>query len=415
MFEAFSLIFALSALFSFINYKFLKLPLTIGLMILALITALLVIASQFVFPDLYTFFCDLVLALDFKHLLLDTLLSFLLFAGALHVNVYELAKEKWSVLLFASIGVILSTFLVGGFLFVLAPLLGFPLSFLHCLLFGALISPTDPIAVISILKEAHVSKSLELKIEGESLFNDGVGVVVFTGVLLVLEGMQTEVGGETFKEIGVLFLEEAVGGMLFGGLLGWLGYKLLFLVKENAQLCVILSLGIAMGGYALAAMIHVSGPLAMVIAGLLIGHFINTPAFEQTSNRSIFEIWEVLDEALNGVLFVMIGLAVHLLEFSFPLLVLGFVAILITLISRFISVMLPYALLSHKGHTFWQTTTILTWGGLRGGISLALAFSLSMEQSGESIQVITYMVVLFAILVQGLSIGTLVKKLVPTS
>jgi CPA1 family monovalent cation:H+ antiporter len=347
---------------------------------------------------------------------MDGMLSFLLFAGAVHVNIHALAKEKKSVLLFASLGVLISTALVGGLIFGAAQLIGVNLPLIPAFLFGALISPTDPIAVIAILKKAGVSESLKMKIEGESLFNDGVGVVVFSGILLLLGAGHSLPGEESIGvEIGILFLEEAVGGLLYGALIGFVGYYLIKSVKENAQLVVILSLAIAMGGYAIATILHFSGPLAMVVAGLIIGNKFNISTNKGKTRKTFNEMWEILDETLNGVLFLLIGLAAHLIEFNGKYLVLGLVAILIVLLSRFISVTLPFSLLKHKDHTMMKTVTLLTWGGLRGGISLALALSLPEETGGsnEIIFFITYIVVLFSIVFQGLSIGKLVQKLYP--
>ncbi|MEK6151784.1 sodium:proton antiporter [Flavobacteriaceae bacterium 3-367] len=413
MLQSFSIIFSMAAFFSFINYKWLKLPATIGLMLMSLATIILITLSKSIFPDFYMFFCDMVTNSDFKTLLLDGLLSFLLFAGALHVNIDELAKEKWSVLLFATLGVLISTFLVGGLTFGAAQLLGVELPFLHALLFGALISPTDPIAVLAILKKTSIAKNLQIKIEGESLFNDGIGVVVFAGILLLADmgghAMESSLG----TEIGILFLEEAVGGIVYGALLGFVGYACIKSVKDNPQLAVMISLALVMGGYALASIIHVSGPLAMVVSGMIIGNKINIAANKGATQKLLNEIWEVLDDVFNGILFVLIGLAIHLLKFDMGFLTLGIIVLVIVLLSRFVSVFLPYSLLKHSERSPLKTVTILTWGGLRGGISIALALSLGENSSSDLILYITYVVVLFSIIVQGLSIGRLVKKLYP--
>ena len=411
MFESFSIIFTIATLFNFINYKWLKLPTTIGLMILSLILIIPITLSEKVFPEFYTFFCDIIVNADFKTLLLNGILSFLLFAGALHVNLAALAKEKKSIFLFATLGVLISTFIVGGLVFFGAQLFGLELPFLHALLFGALISPTDPIAVMSILKEANIAKSLGIKIEGESLFNDGIGVVVFSGILLIAaptgEHSATEIGAE----IGTLFLEEAIGGILYGLLIGFIGLKFIKSLKENPQLAVMISLAVVMGGTAGAFMLHISAPLAMVVAGLLIGHKINISEDKNPVQKAINSFWEILDDVFNCILFVLIGLAIHLLEFNVSYILLGILAILIVLLARFVSVFLPYSLLKHEEEKPIKTIAILTWGGLRGGISIALALSLTEELSGDLILHITYIIVLFSIIVQGLSIGRVVKKL----
>lgn len=411
MLQSFSIIFSIAAFFSFVNYKWLKMPATIALMLLSLATIAIITISKDILPQFYQFFCDIVTNSDFRSLLLDGILSFLLFAGALHVDTGELTKEKWPILVFATIGVLISTFIVGGLTFGAAQLIGIELSFLHALLFGALISPTDPIAVMAILKKASIAKSLGIKIEGESLFNDGIGVVVFSGIL-ILTGMGEHHGeGSIGSTIGKLFLEEAIGGIVYGALLGFIGYLGIKSVKENPQLAVMISLATVMGGYAFASLIHVSGPLAMVIAGMIIGTKLNSTSDKEPARILINEIWEVLDDVFNGILFVLIGLAIHLLKFDADHLILGVITIVIVLISRFISVFLPYSLLKHSEISPMKTVIILTWGGLRGGISLALALSLADSPSADVILYITYVVVLFSIIIQGLSIGKLVRRL----
>lgn len=411
MFESFSIIFTIAALFNYINYKWLKLPTTIGLMILSLILIIPITLSETIFPEFYRFFCDIIVNADFKALLFNGILSFLLFAGALHVNLAALTKEKKSIFLFATLGVFISTFLVGGLTFFGAQLFSLELPFLHALLFGALISPTDPIAVMAILKKANIAESLGIKIEGESLFNDGIGVVVFSGILLIATATGEHSNTEIGTEIGMLFLEEAVGGVVYGLLIGFLGLKCIQSLKDNPQLAVMITLATVMGGTAGAFMLHTSAPLAMVVAGLFIGNKIHVNEDENPVQKAISSFWEILDDVFNGILFVLIGLAIHLLNFSTGYILLGLLAILIVLFARFISVILPYSLLKHEENTPLKTVAVLTWGGLRGGISIALALSLSKALSGELILHITYIIVLFSIIVQGLSIGSFVKKL----
>ncbi|MEP3837771.1 MAG: sodium:proton antiporter [Algibacter sp.] len=411
MFESFSIIFTIAALFNYINYKWLKLPTTIGLMILSLVLIIPITLSETVFPEFYRFFCDIIVNADFKTLLLDGILSFLLFAGALHVNLAALTKEKKSIFLFATLGVLISTFIVGGLTFFASQLIGLELPFLHALLFGALISPTDPIAVMAILKKANIAESLGIKIEGESLFNDGIGVVVVSGILLIAAATGEHSSAEIGAEIGTLFLEEAVGGLVYGLLIGFLGLKCIQTLKDNPQLAVMITLAVVMGGTAGAFILHISAPLAMVVAGLLIGNKIHVNEDKNPIQKAISSFWGILDDVFNGILFVLIGLAIHLLHFDANYMLLGTLAILIVLLARFISVFLPYSLLKHKENKPIKTVTILTWGGLRGGISIALALSLSKELSGDLILHITYIIVLFSIIVQGLSIGNVVKKI----
>lgn len=413
MLQSFSLIFGLAAILSIINYKWLKLPYTIGLMILSMLTVGSLYLLKPVAPGLFQQFCDIVYAADFEHLLFEGLLSFLLFAGAIHINIRELAKERWSVFLFATLGVIISTFVIGGSIKLLAIGIDVDLPLIYCLLFGALISPTDPIAVLSILKDAKVNKRLQLKIEGESLFNDGIGVVVFSGLLLFIPILGQP--GETQSlstEIGLLFLGEAIGGLAYGAALGFIGYFLIKSVFDNAQLAVLISLAVVMTGAAIAHILHVSAPLAMVVCGLIIGNSLDVNhEMDSKSKQLLNEVWEVLDQVLNGILFVLLGLALHLLTFEWDFFTMGLIAIPIALIARFISIYSTYSLLKHSDSRSINTVKILTWGGLRGGISIALALSMGEYPYGDQIILMTYVVVLFSIIVQGLTLGRLVKSL----
>ena len=364
-------------------------------------------------PDFFQQFCNIVVAADFETLLFDGLLGFLLFAGALHINIRELAKERWAVFLFAFFGVLLSTFLIGGGLKLIAMLIGVEMPLIYCLLFGALISPTDPIAVLAILKDAKVNKSLQLKIEGESLFNDGVGVVVFSGLLLLLPMTENHgIGEDIASEIGLIFLEEAIGGLVYGAILGYIGYRLIKTVFDNPQLAVLISLSIVMTGTAIATNLHVSAPLAMVVCGLVIGNSLDVNHVMSSPTKHLLnEVWEVLDQVLNGILFVLIGLILHLITFEWSFFVLGIIAIVLVLLVRYVVIYATYSLIKHPEDNPQDTVTILTWGGLRGGISIALALSLGASTFGDGIILMTYIIVLFSIIVQGLSLGKLVSYL----
>lgn len=413
MLQSVSLIFGLAALLSLINHKFLQLPYTIGVMMLsALMAGLLFLLKPFA-PVFYQEICNIVISADFENLLFDGLLSFLLFAGALHINIRDLAKERWSVLLFASLGVVISTLLIGVAIKLLAILIGIDMPIIYCFLFGALISPTDPIAVLSILKETKVNKSLQLKIEGESLFNDGVGVVVFSGLLLFVPSLGIHGGeGEIASEIALLFLEEAIGGLVYGAVLGYVGYRLIKSVFDEPKLAVLISLAIVMAGSAVAQLLHFSTPLSMVVCGLVIGNNLDiNHDMKSKAKHLLNEVWEVLDEVLNGILFVLIGLVLHILEFDSQFLMMGSAAIIIVLAVRFVSIYSTYSFLKHPESHPMNTVKILTWGGLRGGISIALALSLGDYPYGNGIILMTYVVVLFSIIVQGLTIGKLVKSL----
>lgn len=413
MLQSFSLVFGLAAILSLINYKWLKLPYTIGVMLLSILAVGLLYLIKPIVPDFFQQFCNVVVAADFENLLFDGLLGFLLFAGALHINIRDLAKERWSVFLFATLGVFLSTFLIGGGIKLLSMFFEVNMPLIYCLLFGALISPTDPIAVLAILKEANVAKSLQLKIEGESLFNDGVGVVVFSGLLLFLPTVG-EHSGETSiaSEIGLLFLEEVIGGLIYGAILGYIGYRLIKTVFDNPQLAVLISLSIVMTGTAIAHILHVSAPLAMVVCGLVIGNSLDINHEKESAAKHLLnEVWEVLDQVLNGILFVLIGLMLHLIIFDWSFFMMGIIAIGLVLLVRYVTTYATYSLLKHTETKPRDTVMILTWGGLRGGISIALALSLGAAPLGDGIILMTYIIVLFSIIVQGLSLEKLVNYL----
>ena len=408
LFQTMTIVVGVAALFSYVNHKFLKLPTTIGLMIMALALACVMMLVGALDKELMMQTCEVVHVIDFRLLLMDIMLSFLLFAGALHVNAKALKAERMSVLLFATLGVLISTFVVGFLSQFLLGLVGFDVSLTYCLLFGALISPTDPIAVLAILKSTGVSESLETKISGESLFNDGVGVVVFLSILMVNEnGIENFEISETLK----LFAEEAIGGIAYGALIGYLGYLILKSIEDAPKIEVLITIAITMGGYGLASAIHVSGPLAMVVAGLIIGNKLILPKNASKSSLEVSEFWEMLDEILNAVLFVLIGLEIISLPDNTGYIIAGLIMIPAVLLSRLISVSLPVTLLKNHGTPKGKTIAILTWGGLRGGISIALALSLPESEFRNLVVVITYAVVVFSIIFQGLSVGTMVKRL----
>jgi CPA1 family monovalent cation:H+ antiporter len=417
IFPLIAILITLSALFSYTNHRFLRLPTTIGLMLIALaFSLLLLLIGQF-----YTPLSDMARAvfeldIDFNEVLMHGMLGFLLFAGALHVDLGDLTEHKLTVLTLATVGVILSTFLVGGLTYlVLNHLIGIPLPLLWCLLFGALISPTDPIAVLAIMKQVAAPKALGVQIAGESLFNDGVGVVVFLGLLEIVKLR----GGFSPGNLGVLFLQEAVGGALFGLGIGYLAYRMLKSV-DNYQVEILLSLAVVAGGFALADALHLSGPIAMVLAGLVIGNHGRTFAMSDRTIEHLDLFWELVDEFLNAVLFVLIGLEVLALTFELSYLWAGVVMIPLVLLARVIAVGIPLGGLYRWQPFETRTLTLLAWGGLRGGISVALALSLPREEvngvpAREVILVMTYVVVVFSIVVQGLSIGPLLQRLYPAS
>ncbi len=409
IFEIVALLLSLTALLGFINIRYLKLPTTIGIMLISLVLSLiLVILGQF-FPAVSATAQSIVDQVDFREALLDVMLSYLLFAGALHVNLEDLAKQKFVIALMATLGVVISTFIVGTAFYYLLPLFGFETRYLYCLLFGALISPTDPVAVLGILKQAGVSRSLETKITGESLFNDGVGVVVFLALLGIATGEHELSAGH----IGHLFAVEVAGGIAFGAAIGAIGYFLLKKI-DNYQVEVLITLALVTGGYSLASHWHLSGPLAMVVAGLMIGNQGRTLAMSDQTRHHLDLFWELVDEILNAMLFTLIGLELILIagDFSWSTLSLGIIAIAVVLAARFVAVVVPVTLLRPFRQFSDNVIRMLTWGGLRGGISVALALALPEEVGRPVFLKLTYIVVIFSIAVQGLTVGTLYRSTV---
>jgi CPA1 family monovalent cation:H+ antiporter len=393
LFNILAILITLSAGFSYINHRFIRLPTTIGLMAIALLASLGMIALEPLGFGLKEDAHLLLNSIDFDETLLHGMLSFLLFAGALHVNLADLARQKYIIGSLATLGVIGSTFIMGFTSWWVLGWLGIELPFIYCLLFGALISPTDPIAVMGILKKAGVPESLETKITGESLFNDGVAVVVFLVILEIATGTQ-EV---TAVSVAGLFLKEVVGGLVFGLLIGAVAYWMLKSV-ENYQVEILITLALVTGGF------------AIVVAGLLIGNHGRMLAMSHEVRDHLDKFWELVDEVLNAVLFVMIGLEVLILTFNRAYILAGIILIPLLLAARFVCVGIPVVILKLFRTFSPHVIKILTWGGLRGGISVALALSLPAGENREAILAVTYVIVVFSIIVQGLTIGKLVKS-----
>jgi len=404
LFDIIAVLITLTALFSYINYCYLKLPTTIGVMLIGLVMSVALILLKIVGLDFTTQAQLIISEIDFNQTLMQGMLSFLLFAGALHVNLDDLAKQKWLISSLATVGVVFSTFIIGTLFWLLLIWVDINLAYIYCLLFGALISPTDPIAVLAILRTVGAPKSLETKITGESLFNDGVGVVVFILVASIAIGGNDVTAGLVIS----LFLEEVVGGVIYGLVLGFITYWMMKQV-DNYQVEILLTLALVTGGYASATALHISGPIAVVVAGLMIGNRGRLLAMSSVTQEHLDTFWELIDEILNAILFVLIGLEVLILNFSFNILEIGMLTILIVLLGRFISVGLPVTLLRYRQEFSPHAIKILTWGGLRGGISVALALSIPASPEREIILSITYCVVVFSILVQGLTIGKLIR------
>jgi CPA1 family monovalent cation:H+ antiporter len=406
IFDVTAVLVTIAAIFSYINYRYIKLPAAIGLMFIALAMSLGLIAlAKLGFPGLELAVERFVLRIDFNETLMHGMLSFLLFAGALHVNLNDLAQQKWVIAILATVGTISSTFLVGAMFWLLASALELPVPFIYCLLFGTLISPTDPIAVLGILKSAGAPKSLETKITGESLFNDGVGVVLFIVVLKIATGSEEL----STPDIALLFVEEAIGGVVVGLILGAVAYWMLSRV-DNYSVEVLITLALVMGGYSLALAIHTSGPIAMVVAGLLIGNHGRRLAMSERTRGHLDTFWELIDEILNTVLFLLIGLEVLILAFSGKIAIAALLAIPMVLLARLVCVGAPIRLLALRRTFSPGAVRILTWGGLRGGISVALALSIPPGPERDVILPVTYTVVVFSILVQGLTLGRVIAR-----
>ena len=402
-----TILVVLSAVFGYINVRFLKLPNSIGLMLITIVFTFGVFALSYFDSTLLDAERFIIKQIDFKSVLLDIMLSFLLFAGSLHTNFEQLKVQRWPVLVFSTFGVLVSAFLVGASVFLILQLIGLDINFIYCLLFGALISPTDPIAVLGILKKAGVPKKLEAKIVGESLFNDGVGVVIFLTIFQVaLLGTGEIEAFDVFK----LFGKEVFGGILLGAVLGWVTYRLMKSINDY-DIEVIITLAAVMGGTVIAHKWHLSAPLAMVTAGLVVGNdTVRGTAMSEITESYVDKFWELIDILLNTILFVLIGMEILVLTFKTEYILAGLIAVPVVLLCRYLSLLLPISLFKKKLDFVPKTNLIMTWGGLRGGISIALALGLTEAMQRDLFLVITYVVVVFSILVQGLTVGKLVKR-----
>ncbi|CAL65720.1 cation:proton antiporter [Christiangramia forsetii] len=403
-----TILVCLASIFGFINVKFLKLPNSIGLMLITIVFSLIVLGISAFDDTLLNAEKEIITSIDFQTVLLDVMLSFLLFAGALHTNFEQLKIQRWPVLVFSTIGVLVSTFLVGTLMFFILQLVSMQVDFIYCLLFGALISPTDPIAVLGILKKAGAPKRLETKIVGESLFNDGVGVVVFLTIFKIASSSSGEI---EIGEILELFGMEVIGGIAIGGVLGYITYRLMKSI-DDYDIEVIITLAAVMGGTAVAHHFHFSAPLAMVTAGLIVGNdTVRLSTMSEITETYVDKFWELIDILLNTILFVLIGMEMLVLTFEENYILAGLLAIPVVLICRYASLLVPIQFFKRKLNFVRNTNLIMTWGGLRGGISIALALSLTVEMHRELFLTITYFIVVFSILVQGLSVGKIIEKL----
>jgi len=407
-----AILLVLAAVFGYLNLKFLKLPTTIGIMLIGLLSSMVLLMLRDALPLIPEAADRFVESIDFNKTLMEGMLSFLLFAGALHVNLGNLLDQKRLIAIMASFGVVFSTFVIGGATWLLFPLFGFEVPFLWCLVFGALISPTDPVAVLSILKTAGAPKSLETKITGESLFNDGVGVVVYLAVLGMALGGHGDHGMTGAGDVAKLFVVEAGGGMLWGFMIGFAAYFMLRSI-DNYQIEVLITLALVTAGYRLASHWHLSGPLAMVVAGLMIGNQGRSFAMSEKTREHLDTFWELVDEILNAVLFLLIGLELLVLNLSGRAIAVGAILIVVVLAARFAATSIPVMLLKSRREFSPGVIRILTWGGLRGGISVALALGIPKDFAyRQEFLVATYVVVVFSIVVQGLTLKPLVARVV---
>jgi CPA1 family monovalent cation:H+ antiporter len=408
LYYSFSALIVLSAVFSYINARFLKLPASIGIMVIALVVSVGLIATDSIFPKTFVRITNLIASVDLTEILMGAMLNFLLFAGAIHLHLEDLKEQRLPVVIFSTVSVVISTFVIGFLMFNILPLLGMHVPLVQCLVFGALISPTDPIAVLGILKQAGVPKSLETKIAGESLFNDGMAVVVFILMLALARGEEVNT---SFSGISMLLAKEALGGIVLGLLLGFIGSQMIYRV-DGYNVHVLITLAIVMGGHLAAQAMHMSGPLAMVAAGLVVGNYgKNLGGVSETERDYIDKFWELVDEILNAILFLIIGFELLLIpdlkQYSWA----GLITIAVVLFARFVSIYIPVRLIPFKTKFGKKSITILIWGGLRGGVSIALALSIDQALNKDLILAVTYFVVLFSIIVQGLTVGKLTAKM----
>ena len=406
LYYTFSILIVLAAAFSYINLRFLKLPSTIGIMLIAMLVSVALVFAGRSYPQLVNTFSVIIASVDFTEVLMGAMLNFLLFAGAIHISMHDLRKERVPIIIFSTLGVIISTIVVGVLIYYMFMAFELPVPFIQCLMFGSLISPTDPIAVIGILKKAGIRKSLEIKVAGESLFNDGVAVMLFSLLFQLAQGTEVDL---TFKHVSGLFVQETGGGLIMGLLIGYIGSKGIEKIHDY-NVTVMITLAIVMGGYLMARYLHISSPLTMVAAGLVVGNYGKMKAMSAADKDYLDKFWELIDEILNAMLFLIIGFELMLFPDLQQYWKFGLISIAIVLFARFISIWLPIRFIPRIGRFDHRTIVILVWGGLRGGVSVALALTIDDHLNKHLFIPITYYVVVFSILVQGLTVGKLAEK-----
>jgi len=413
LYYTFSVLIVLASIFAYLNLRFLKLPGTIGIMIIAMLVSVGIrLLGDSYFPDTTKEFFELIKEFDFNEILMGAMLNFLLFAGALHVNISDLKEQKIPIIIYSTVSVVLSALIISILLYYIAPMVGISIPYMYCLVFGTLISPTDPIVVLGVLKQAKVPKRIETKIVGESLFNDGVAVVMFAVVIKMATDPTFDM---TFGSITWLFAKEGIGGLLFGAVLGFSASRVMKKI-DDYKVSVLITLSIVMGGFLIAQSLHVSSPLAMVVAGLIIGNYGKKVAMSEETKDYLEKFWELIDEILNAILFLFIGFELLLLPDLNKQLFTGFITIFIVLFARIFSIVLPwkffdiFKFFGIKSAYNKGSLMVLVWGGIRGGVSIALVLSMPEGEYKNLLLEITYIVVLFSIVVQGLTVGKLAKK-----
>lgn len=405
LYYSLSVLIVIASFFAYFNVRFLKLPSTIGVMVIAMAVSIMLVLFGSAVPNLSNRISTLISGFDFTEILMGAMLNFMLFAGAIHINLKDLREQRTPIMVFSSVSVIISTFAVGTFVYFI-PIADLEIPYIYCLLFGALISPTDPVAVLSILKGANVRKSLETKIAGESLFNDGVAVVVFAVILKLAQDNQYD---PSFINVAWLLIKEAGGGFILGVALG-VGASRAMRKIDDYKVSVLITLSVVMGGSLIATALHFSGPLTMVFAGLIIGNFKKRWAMSPVTKDYLDKFWELNDEILNAILFLFIGFNLLIIKDLSDYWIPGLACVVIVLFSRFISIWMPTLFIRFKEKFSRGTIKILVWGGLRGGVSIALALSINDGPYKNVIIAITYFVVVFSIIIQGLTIGKVAKK-----
>lgn len=407
LFTIISIVISSAALLSYVNYMYLKLPATIGVMCISICIGIALKIVDHYYPEAIAPVKNQFIAFDFSGFVLNIILCFLLFAGSLHVKFSEIKEARTTVFSFAIVGTLLSALLVAFLTKLVLSCFGYEIEFIICLLFGALISPTDPIAVIGILSNYKIPKKLKVEIIGESLFNDGVGVVLFTVIFTIFsDGIETL----SFLKICKLLLAEVGGGLLIGFLIGYAGYLLMKSI-DHYKTEILITLGVVMGGYSLAHVFHASGPLAMVVAGLIVGNIGKRDAMSDITAEYVDKFWELIDETCNIILFMLMGIEIFIVQFNLHTILIGLIIVVCVLFSRFSSLLPVFLIFNRHSRQKVLGLATLTWGGLRGGISIALALSLTNKiPNSDLFLLITYCVVFFSIIVQGLTISPLLRK-----